>query len=109
MDNSVYVYEEDHAPVLLDSKVGNGSIDGHDYRTDFNWILNQGFQWIITDTPDLWHARLELQGLRNIEPMTAEGEQVVNGAKMGWYRQIRRNMRQWTSKANWSGHWYIHG
>ncbi|KAK1225990.1 hypothetical protein PQX77_000677 [Marasmius sp. AFHP31] len=87
-NNSVYVFQEDSTPVLLDSLVGNFSVDGHDYRTDFNWIVEQGYKWIITDTADEWDARLKKQGRRNISYMIADGEKPVDEElSRGWYRR----------------------
>jgi len=34
--------------------------------------MQQGFEWVITDTADEWHSRLEKQELRNIEYMIAD-------------------------------------
>ncbi|KAF5516315.1 hypothetical protein CGCS363_v000901 [Colletotrichum siamense] len=64
-NNSVFVFQENKAPALLDSLVGNKSLDGHDYRSDFDWIIKQGFQWVITDIADVWDAELRAQGKRN--------------------------------------------
>ncbi|KAM3420492.1 hypothetical protein BST61_g3760 [Cercospora zeina] len=74
VNGSVYVSQDDRAPVLLDSLVANTSSDGHDHRSEIDWILRQGFDWAITDTPDLWHQRLEAQGKRNISYMIADGD-----------------------------------
>lgn len=83
---STYGFQDNRAPVLLDSRVGNTSSDGHDYRSDFNWILQQGFNWVIADTPDLWHQRLGAQGKRNISCMIADGKQAVEPPlARGWY------------------------
>ena len=87
MNNSVYTYVEDHAPKLIDAQVGNKSSDGHDYRSDFTWIIAQGYEWIITDTADDWHARLEKQGLRNISHLIANGCEASSGRlAQGWYK-----------------------
>ncbi|GJC78111.1 hypothetical protein ColLi_00949 [Colletotrichum liriopes] len=84
-NNSVYVFQDNKAPVLLDSIVGNKSLDGHDYRSDFNWIIQQGFQWVITDTADFWDAQLRTQGHRNTSHLMASRE--VDGVSNGWYRR----------------------
>lgn len=81
------------APVLLDSVVGNKSLDGHDYRSDFKWLLEQGFQWVITDAADVWDAKLRAQGKRNTHHLLAEGAAQVDGVANGWYR---RHVRQFT-------------
>lgn len=91
MNNSDFVFQDSKAPVLLDSLVGNASTDGHDYRSDFAWILEQKYNWIITDTADEWHARLESEGKRNLSWIVADGQPAVDGAAMGWYR--RRHAR----------------
>lgn len=87
VNNSVFVFQDRKAPVLLDSLVGNASLDGHDYRSDFDWIVQQKYNWIIADTADEWHYRLESQGKRNLTWMLAEGQEAVDGAAKGWYRR----------------------
>jgi hypothetical protein len=89
--NSTFTFQDNKAPVLIDSLVGNGSVDGHDYRSDFAWIVQQEYNWIITDTADDWHERLHAEGKRNLSWMIADGQQVVDGASKGWYR--RRHAR----------------
>ncbi|KAK2046459.1 hypothetical protein LZ31DRAFT_613994 [Colletotrichum somersetense] len=84
-NNSAYTFKENIAPVLLDSIVGNQSLDGHDHRSDFAWIMKQGFQWVITDTADVWDALLRAEGRRNISYMLAGKE--VDGVSKGWYRR----------------------
>lgn len=91
LNNSAFVFQDGKAPRLLDSLVGNASTDGHDYRSDFNWIMQQEYNWIITDTADDWHERLKAQGKRNLSWMIADGQQEVDGAAKGWYR--RRHAR----------------
>ncbi|KAK3674327.1 hypothetical protein LTR78_005796 [Recurvomyces mirabilis] len=91
VNNSDYGFQENHVPVLLDSLVGNSSSDGHDYRSDFDWIVEQGYEWIITDTADEWHERLAKQGFRNTSRMVADGREVVDGKKEGWYRRHVRD------------------
>ena len=91
VNNSVFTFQDNKAPVLIDSLVGNGSVDGHDYRSDFAWILQQEYNWVITDTADDWHERLHAEGKRNLTWMIADGQQVVDGASKGWYR--RRHAR----------------
>lgn len=91
MNNSNFVFQDNKAPVLLDSLVGNASTDGHDYRSNFGWILEQRYNWIITDTADEWHVRLRSEGKRNVSWMIADGQDVVDGAALGWYR--RRHAR----------------
>ncbi|KAL6240922.1 hypothetical protein RBB50_012181 [Rhinocladiella similis] len=95
VNGSVYVYQDNKAPKLLDSLVGNSSVDGHDHRSDFSWILSTGFDWIITDTPDEWDSRLQSQGRRNIKYMIADGkEEPDQKLASGWYR--RRHARDIT-------------
>lgn len=78
-NNSGYTFQNNRAPVLYDSILPAGaSVDGHDYRVDFNWIIEQGLDWIITDTANLWAQRLEKQGRRNITWMLADGKEVAN-------------------------------
>ncbi|KAK5744546.1 hypothetical protein LTR17_001940 [Elasticomyces elasticus] len=92
VNNSVYTFSENSAPTLIDAQVGNKSTDGHDYRTDFNWIIEQGYEWVITDTADDWHSRLEQQGLRNISHLIADGQAVVDGAlAKTWYKRHARD------------------
>ena len=88
-NNSVYTFQDNKAPRLMDSLLGEGfSVDGHEYRSDFNWIMEQGYNWIITDTPDLWAKRLERQGQRNITWMLADGIGAANKILAGgWYKR----------------------
>lgn len=90
-NNSVYTFQDDLAPTLIDDYLAEGvSVDGHDHRSDFNWIVEQGYDWVITDTPDLWAKRLEEQGKRNITWMLADGKQVANETLAGgWYKRGR--------------------
>lgn len=90
---SVWVYRELAAPVLLDSTVGNQSADGHDWRSDFDWILEQGNSWIIADVPDYLSSLLKQQGLRNVQHFIADGEIAVDGRKNEYYK---RHARDWT-------------
>jgi hypothetical protein len=85
VQNSVYIFRDSKAPVLLDSLIDSKSADKHNYRTDFNWIVEQGFNWVITDTADLWHMRLQRQGKRNLSHMIADGKEVVEGAAQIWF------------------------
>ena len=88
INNTVYTYSDNQAPITLDSRLTNGnlSIDGHDYRSDFHWILQRGYDWVIADTPDLWHHRLEAEGRRNISHMIADGSKTVQQPiARGWY------------------------
>ncbi|KDN70957.1 hypothetical protein CSUB01_09405 [Colletotrichum sublineola] len=82
-NNSAYKFQNSMAPALLDSIVGNKSSDGHDHRSDFDWIMKQGFQWVITDTADFWDAQLRAEGRRNISYILAGKE--VDGVSNGWY------------------------
>ncbi|KIX08191.1 uncharacterized protein Z518_02847 [Rhinocladiella mackenziei CBS 650.93] len=92
VNNSVFVFRENRAPVLLDSIVGNMSTDGHDYRSNFDWILKTGFDWVITDTPDEWDVRLRGQGKRNIKHMLADGQKEADQALVSsWYKNKKRN------------------
>lgn len=77
VNNTVYIFHDGEAPSTQDSRQGNETIDGHDYRTDFAWILEQGYNWVIADTPDLWHQRLEVQGRRNLTHIIADGQEAV--------------------------------
>lgn len=86
-NNSVYTFQDNELPALLDDQVEDYSVDGHDYRSDFNWLMEQGFNWIITDTPDVWNVRLKEQGKRNIQYMIADGEAAVEGREKGWYKR----------------------
>ncbi|KAK1594240.1 PLC-like phosphodiesterase [Colletotrichum navitas] len=87
--NSAFKFQENMAPALYDSVVGNKSLDGHDHRSDFDWIMKQGFQWVIADTADLWDAQLRAEGRRNISYMLAGKE--VDGVSNGWYRRHTRD------------------
>lgn len=71
--------------MLRDSQTGNETLDGHDYRSDFAWILERGFTWVITDTPDVWHERLSGEGKRNVSRLLAEGQAVDTSLAKGWY------------------------
>lgn len=93
VNNSVYTYQENRPPVIQDTLVGNSSVDGHDYRSDFDWILRQGFDWVITDTADDWHGRLQAQGKRNLTYFLAEGNSLVDETLAGgWYRRHARDL-----------------
>lgn len=93
VNGSVYIFQQDKAPKLLDTLVGNASADGHDYRSDFSWILQQGYNWIITDTADQWHERLELEGKRNLSRLIADGHRRMDGvAKQGRPRNHAQNL-----------------
>ncbi|OQE17438.1 hypothetical protein PENFLA_c024G04869 [Penicillium flavigenum] len=92
VNNSAFSYSEDKAPQLIDSKVGNYSVDGHDYRSDFAWIVDSGYNWVITDTADDWQARLAEQGKRNINHFLADGKESANPTlSSGWYRRHVRD------------------
>ena len=68
--------------------------DGHDYRSDFSWILEQGYDWVITDTLDLWAKTLEKQGRRNISYMLADGTKLTNETlEEGWYKRSGNTSR----------------
>ena len=89
-NNSVFTFQENRAPALQDSIVGNASVDGHDYRSDMAWILDDnGYDWIITDTPDEWDVRLRGQGRRNIGYMLQDGQKdrFDQEALNGWYKR----------------------
>jgi hypothetical protein len=89
-NNSVWGFQDNAKPVLLDSIVGNKSVDGHDYRSDFDWIIRQGFNWVITDVADLWATELELKGKRNMKKLLKDGAEWNDGKKNGWYKKHRR-------------------
>ncbi len=92
VNNSVYVYQENAAPQLIDRIAGNSTVDGHDHRSDFSWILSTGYDWIITDTPDDWDVRLKAQGRRNLKYMLADGkDEPDQKLASGWYK--RRHAR----------------
>lgn len=84
VNNTVYVFEENAAPRLLDDVDAPYTVDGHDYRSDFDWILRQGYNWVITDTADVWASELSKQGKRNVEYFMSDA---VGGSKNGWYRK----------------------
>lgn len=93
MNGSVYIFGQDKAPFLLDTYASTVSADGHDYRSDFSWILQQGYKWIITDTADQWHKRLQREGKRNLSRMIADGHREVDGvAKHGRQRRRARDV-----------------
>jgi hypothetical protein len=93
VNGSVYIFQQDKPPKLLDSLAASVSADGHDYRSDFSWILQQGYKWIIADTADQWHQRLQREGKRNISRMIADGQREVDGvAQHGRPRKHARDM-----------------
>lgn len=91
-DNQVYNYNDNRAPVLSDSQVGNMSADGHDYRVDFGWIVEQGYHWVIADISDVLSRQLESQGKRNVSRLIADGESVNDRTRTGWYRRHARDL-----------------
>jgi hypothetical protein len=46
--------------------------------------LEQGFSWVITDTADVWHERLQSEGKRNLTRMLADGVEEVPRTR-GYY------------------------
>lgn len=91
-NNSAYVFQEGRAPALLDSLVGDDSVDGHDYRSDLNWIVEEsGFSWVIADAADVLAELLEKDGKRNVEYLLADGESAKDGGSNGWYRRHVRD------------------
>ena len=60
------------------------SVDEHDYRSDFNWILENGFDWVITDTADDSDVRLRAEGRRNIKYLLQDGKEEADQALCGW-------------------------
>ncbi|EKG10118.1 Glycerophosphoryl diester phosphodiesterase [Macrophomina phaseolina MS6] len=89
-NNSVFVYRDNAAPVLLDT-LANDKF--HDSRSDFAWIIDQGYHWVITDTADEWHHRLKDQGKRNLSSLVADGQELVDPTwGSGWYK-ARRHAR----------------
>ena len=96
VNNTVYVFQDDRAPVLLDSLVGEDSHDGHDYRSDLHWIFSQDYNWVIADAPDILAALLEQEGKRNITYMLEDGRSAKDGTSNGWYR---RHVRGFTANA----------
>ena len=93
VNGSVYIFRQDKAPILLDTFAGSVSADGHDYRSDFSWILQQGYKWIITDTADQWHKRLQREGKRNLSRMIADGHREVDGRGQAWTSKKTRERR----------------
>jgi hypothetical protein len=91
-NNSVFTFGDNRAPRLLDSQVTpEESADGHDYRSDLAWIIENDYDWIIADVPDVIAAQFALEGKRNLEYMIADSEEVVAGEKSrGWYRRSLR-------------------
>ena len=92
-NNSRYVFQVNKTPALLDNILGKGFlVDGHDYRSGFNWITEHGYNWVITDTSDLWANRLERQGRRNVTYLLADGKEVANKIlARGWHKRDRKN------------------
>ncbi|KAF4552540.1 Hypothetical protein D9617_9g023280 [Elsinoe fawcettii] len=89
VNNSVFVYEENKTPQVLDWLTGDVSVDGHDYRQDFDWLMKQKYNWVITDNADLWSDSLAKQGKRNISHMIEDGEATIrDGLQEGWYRRL---------------------
>ncbi|KAL4887611.1 PLC-like phosphodiesterase [Aspergillus karnatakaensis] len=87
-NNSAFGFSDNKAPQLIDSNAGDYSVDGHDYRSDFSWIIDSGYNWVITDTPDEWSVRLGEQGKRNITTLLADGQEQANQTlASGWYKR----------------------
>lgn len=89
MSNSVYTFSEGSPPSLL--QAGLNSPDGHDYRSDFGWIITSGYNWIIADTSDVLAAQLEKQGKRNVSRLLADGATLKEGSQNRWYRRHIRD------------------
>ncbi|PNS20956.1 hypothetical protein CAC42_2887 [Sphaceloma murrayae] len=87
-NNSVFVFEENSKPQLLDWLTGELSFDGHDYRQDFNWLMEQGYNWVIADNADSWSESLSKQGKRNVSWMIMDGKKAIpDGVGRGWYQR----------------------
>ena len=57
--------------------------------------MDSGYNWVITDTADEWHSRLENEGKRNIKHLLAEGQKPANETLAGgWYRRHMRDFSQ---------------
>lgn len=93
-NNSAYTYQYDEAPRLFDDTVGDKSVDGHDYRSDFHWLVSR-FDWVIADAPDYLASLLEKDGKRNLGYLLADGEDAKDGTLNGWYR--RRHAREFST------------
>lgn len=54
--------------------------------------MESGYNWVITDTADEWHARLGKEGKRNIRYLLKDGERPANETlASGWYRRHARD------------------
>lgn len=106
INNTHYVYQDDAAPRTYDSlvKAANTTLDGHDHRVDWAFLLKQGHKWIISkqpsseapfstlinppfptgDTSDEWADRLAAEGRRNISSMLQDG---ANTTDKTWYKR----------------------
>lgn len=75
---------------------GKYSVNGHDYRSDFGWIMDSGFDWVITDTADVWAEALAKQGKRNVQYYLADNS---TGVKTGYYRRHVRDFHMLIDQA----------
>lgn len=91
-NNSVFSFNDNRAPVLADAQVGNASADGHDWRVDFGWIVEQGHHWVIADISDVLSKGLAEEGKRNLGRLVRDGEVVRSRAGTGWYRRHARDL-----------------
>lgn len=78
VNSSVWSFSENELPNL---NVG-------DARSNFTWIVEKGYDWLIADTADEWDVRLAEQGFRNLSRLVQDGRNVIeNGREKGWYRK----------------------
>lgn len=96
VNNSAFAYQDSEAPKLYDYLVSESeSPDGHDWRTDFGWIIDSKFDWVIADNTDGLAAMLGAEGKRNIRHLIADGEDAADEQlATGWYKKARRHARQ---------------
>ncbi|ETN42698.1 uncharacterized protein HMPREF1541_01856 [Cyphellophora europaea CBS 101466] len=95
-NNSAFSYQDGRAPRLYDAMVSEDeSPDGHDYRTDFGWIIGNAFDWVIADATDELAAMLAMDGKRNVQHLLAKGEAAADEQlALGWYKKARRRARE---------------
>lgn len=56
--------------------------------------MEEGYNWVITETVDIWDVLLRKQGKRNIQHMIADGQAVADqGRSNGWYKRHAKDFR----------------
>jgi hypothetical protein len=91
----IYGFQDNKPPNLIDASEGvqKYSVDGHDYRSDFSWILEHGYHWVISDATDVWDQRLRAEGRRNVGRLVRDGQRLVDEKlDRGYYRRHARDL-----------------